>query len=566
MAAGLSSPGLNWVPKYDIYGQQNRRAPYEDKSHFFGADVGLSKWLESPPPMRSRSEMLLARRRADRPDASYDFDGDGVVSQQDYFVGRTFDKDCDGRLTASERGRGEKAIEDGMLRRRARVHEPVTFGPPASPKLVSFDTSRYSTKSALEMSRRSEARDAGAAILDRYASSRAFVPEPQPSNAQNSPGKVSPSAMRAKADAEHSRARVQAGLSPALAATNPERDQLSGPGLGYREAPAFGSQSALFASRREGMTADRDTMAQGRLAGAPAFGPRSSQVVAKDLIAPDSPSRGLGEQPETRTKMLNTRQMERVEYDMQHFSLQPPQCAQYPKYSERPGNVPFWLDEAQHGARAVSSSPVKRTRSEPTFKITDSRSAPSSPSALAEVSPSRYIQDAQQGDSGMPEPGKGPRQLGKVGGYAKKRFSDENRKQPRLFGNVRPVPPGPNDWRDLDEISSFESVRDAAIQRRKAVHATIEPRVSEMWREPGRPRTPPPPLQETSQDGPASDRPSFTKKSLPAREPRFFGTLSKSMSSPTLSDSSGIRCSGFLCGRPTPDSGQRAVKPGAMAI
>lgn len=38
--------------------------------------------------------------------------GDGVVGQLDYFIGKCFDQDADGRLTTGERRRAEKAIPD----------------------------------------------------------------------------------------------------------------------------------------------------------------------------------------------------------------------------------------------------------------------------------------------------------------------------------------------------------------------------------------------------------------------------------------------------------------------
>ena len=38
--------------------------------------------------------------------------GDGVVGQLDYFIGKCFDQDADGRLTTGERRRAEKAIRD----------------------------------------------------------------------------------------------------------------------------------------------------------------------------------------------------------------------------------------------------------------------------------------------------------------------------------------------------------------------------------------------------------------------------------------------------------------------
>lgn len=40
--------------------------------------------------------------------------GDGVVGQLDYFIGKCFDQDADGRLTIRERRRAEK-VEMGLV-------------------------------------------------------------------------------------------------------------------------------------------------------------------------------------------------------------------------------------------------------------------------------------------------------------------------------------------------------------------------------------------------------------------------------------------------------------------
>jgi hypothetical protein len=38
------------------------------------------------------------RKKSMIPDKSYDLDGDGFVSQKDYFLAKQFDKDNDGKL------------------------------------------------------------------------------------------------------------------------------------------------------------------------------------------------------------------------------------------------------------------------------------------------------------------------------------------------------------------------------------------------------------------------------------------------------------------------------------
>ena len=55
---------------------------------------GLGQPTEAPPQSVSyisRSELQQARRRAQRPDASYDIDGDGFVSQRDYSIAKKHD-------------------------------------------------------------------------------------------------------------------------------------------------------------------------------------------------------------------------------------------------------------------------------------------------------------------------------------------------------------------------------------------------------------------------------------------------------------------------------------------
>lgn len=76
-----------------------------------------------------------ARKQGRIPEVkSYDFDGasalgvpfdrcgagDGVVGQLDYFVGKCFDQDADGRLTTAERQRANQALENGFLEKFVR--------------------------------------------------------------------------------------------------------------------------------------------------------------------------------------------------------------------------------------------------------------------------------------------------------------------------------------------------------------------------------------------------------------------------------------------------------------
>ncbi len=75
------------------------------------------------PFIRTRTQLMAARRASFVPDLSYDLDGDGVVGSRDYFVGRNFDKDGDDKLSMSERREAVKALKNGWLDRLDWGHD-----------------------------------------------------------------------------------------------------------------------------------------------------------------------------------------------------------------------------------------------------------------------------------------------------------------------------------------------------------------------------------------------------------------------------------------------------------
>ena len=56
--------------------------------------------------------MLERRKKEFIPDPSFDVDGDGFVSNMDYFIAARFDKDKDGKLNAEEKAACLKALKD----------------------------------------------------------------------------------------------------------------------------------------------------------------------------------------------------------------------------------------------------------------------------------------------------------------------------------------------------------------------------------------------------------------------------------------------------------------------
>eukprot|EP00455_Lapot_gusevi_P030167 TRINITY_DN3238_c0_g1_i1.p1 TRINITY_DN3238_c0_g1~~TRINITY_DN3238_c0_g1_i1.p1 ORF type:complete len:382 (+),score=44.86 TRINITY_DN3238_c0_g1_i1:69-1214(+) len=63
-------------------------------------------------PSRSQQEMQRVKKTASVPDASFDLDGDGVVSHRDFYLAKHFDRDQDGRLNEQEREAAQKALPE----------------------------------------------------------------------------------------------------------------------------------------------------------------------------------------------------------------------------------------------------------------------------------------------------------------------------------------------------------------------------------------------------------------------------------------------------------------------
>lgn len=52
--------------------------------------------------VKTRQDLLNRRQRESVPHQTFDLDGDGQVSQRDYFLAKQFDKDKDGKLNSDE--------------------------------------------------------------------------------------------------------------------------------------------------------------------------------------------------------------------------------------------------------------------------------------------------------------------------------------------------------------------------------------------------------------------------------------------------------------------------------
>ena len=62
---------------------------------------------------KTKRDLQAARFRERIPHPTFAVDGDGAVSQRDYFLAKQFDKDQDGKLNTEELATARKALKDG---------------------------------------------------------------------------------------------------------------------------------------------------------------------------------------------------------------------------------------------------------------------------------------------------------------------------------------------------------------------------------------------------------------------------------------------------------------------
>jgi len=85
------------------------------------------RWQQNPPPPlhRTMGEMMASRQRRNRPDRSYDVDGDGVISQSDLLLANRFDDNRDGVLDSSERAALRKQLVEDAIAAYRQLHPGV---------------------------------------------------------------------------------------------------------------------------------------------------------------------------------------------------------------------------------------------------------------------------------------------------------------------------------------------------------------------------------------------------------------------------------------------------------
>lgn len=472
----------NHVPNYDLHGHQHHREPFKDKSHLLTEDIRHQKWLEPPPAIKSRSELHQARQRARVPDQTYDFDGDGVVGQLDHFIGRSFDKDSDGRLSVSEHGRAKQALEDGFLdkyvrgldstgqaagrgygvqQRRGRIcmadnaaDASIYTYPPHHNAHVQPP---HNTFTAMKLNRLAEAKGAGAALADMYAKMNAPIIEPQPWNHETAPRICPISSIRERAEADHQASRLRGGLLAVNTMVNPERE-LKAVGLEHVDRPLFATRGQLLETRKDAMKRECEELAQkAEEVCVPNHVRKTDQLIKEyEFRRPEG-------EPMTLTRLKDQRKRDKIEHELTHFGVGP---REYPRFSDNP-EVPWWRADAQgsEGGAAYPVPAMSRTVSEPVLKVTHvpfghlpaQESIPDLPEAA-------YTTTAAGRSAASAAPS--------IGSKTVKRWTSEviergaERHKPRLFDGIQPVRVTPKDYEALDLTSSMEPIRNAALKQR----------------------------------------------------------------------------------------------------
>jgi len=436
---------------------------------------------------------MQARKVARVPDSSYDFDGDGVVGSLDFFIGRNFDKDCDGKLNSDERRQAEQALESGFLDRFHRGYDAtapkhrqgmvqqrrgaiITSDNAAEicnltypPHHNAHKVPEHGTNTALKKSRKAEAKGAGNEIGERYAKEMAPVPEPIPPNARSHPRLCEVENIRERAMADNQAARYHAGLQPMPAGVNPEREQRD-IGLEYVASPPVGTRSQLLSLQKDVMRWEcEEQRARGEAVQVP-LSVRQGALKATWHEYSEGTKDSM-----TLTKLKDQRKRDKIEYDMANFEQPRVLPRSYPRFADHGGvDVPFWTigKEPQPQAGTESSEQaLARAVSEPVFKVTelpyhgDRKGQDMTGQSVQAQSTEADYKDWAASD-------KDP--LRYLGSNTKKRFTAEmldrgqGRNQPRYFDNIQPIRVSPKDLEDLDVTSSMETIRKRAIRERNA--------------------------------------------------------------------------------------------------
>ena len=242
----------------------------------FGRSV--PRGWDNVPKISSRAELMAQRRRDKIPDSTFDLDGDGCVSKEDYTISLRNDKNKDGRLDTAERKTALAEVEAGRPQAKFDQLRPIT-----APHLVRSDSTGWPqrnlpteeppTRSKLLETRRKELvtknhkgylkyEEAVAKVQPAWKKSEEYQLCQSKAAETQPPQKI----RSVEQEALKQSKRLHAGLTATMHTLNPDRvaldpvahvsgcawyeDPKSAALLGYRDAPKYPTRSSLQNDRR----------------------------------------------------------------------------------------------------------------------------------------------------------------------------------------------------------------------------------------------------------------------------------------------------------------------------
>lgn len=482
------------VPNYNMFGQQHHRLPTKDKGHFAKIAKEKPEWTKTPR-YRTQKEMFAARRAAQRPDLSYDFDGDGSVGNTDYLIGKQFSATHDSMksaetrealmlrpdfLTSAERQNAVQALENGFLDAYSFGHDHFGAKRPfpmkqIRGKIISVDNigelsevypphwnadkqPRFKTATEMKHHRRAELINAGDKLrAAEDAKSPWMVPEPPVP--RDPPPPAYGMSSSARRDAKRREAREYAGLDSDNSCMNPSRELQLGTSIEYKEQPTYKSRTEMKEKKRKELLQESaETRRQGELD----YVPQGARYTARNAVAYEE-RRGNAE-AQTMTKLAHQRKIEKIEHNMQNFGVK---ADEVPRYGEQ--EHAWWTLQTGyvHEPTSCTLSQMKEPKKDITEKV--NLICPTQ-RARAAAAPSASISDDRP-------PSNTENELGHQAHFDEAEHRTLNRwttefqpqgiaeRAPRYFDGVKQAATYSMDTADLDQFSSFDCIANNSIMK-----------------------------------------------------------------------------------------------------
>jgi hypothetical protein len=430
-----------------------------------------AEW-EAVPKYATRTEMLAARRREKTPHASYDFDGDGVVGQKDYFIGRHFDEGNKGFLKPEERDAAVKALNDGWIdqfvfgldqagamrklpisQKRGIIltidnGDEIAKTYPTRPK--SGNARAGLTKTELDIERKADLMNAEQHLCVEYDKTHlywAYQKPVEPDEYYTVDPPIGHISERAQADAVA--ARVANGLHPVTCFINPDRESQA-LGLGYVKSPPAGTRREMQAQRKAMRVADLE---YARRHGERTHIPKEVFLTQRETAAYEYRRQEPGNM--TQRRMFK----ERLEKKLAAEAAFQPKPLYFPRFEDQ--EQPWWTLRSDYVpsppepvalyGRTAAPDPVPPPQAQPVKAESQPPAVAPKPAATVEkphLATRSFTSDLLRRGAG--------------------------RNQPRLFDSMRPGLTYNSDLTPLDYNSSLEGVRKQSMRNQLVLRMANE--------------------------------------------------------------------------------------------